>query len=102
MLTQPHTACRLGMKNLRSHERGRTVTRDAAQARVPAPVAAPGQVHVLLIEDDDGDALLVQELLVEASAPVALNRVRSITEAKPLLALAAWVVVGLGLAGAEP
>jgi serine phosphatase RsbU (regulator of sigma subunit) len=77
------------------------VTRDAAQARVPAPVAVPGQVHVLLIEDDDGDALLVQELLLEASAPVALNRVRSITEAKPLLASAACVLLDLDLPDAH-
>ena len=77
------------------------MTQDAAQARVPAPVAVPGQVHVLLIEDDDGDALLVQELLLEASAPVALNRVRSITEAKPLLASAACVLLDLDLPDAH-
>ena len=77
------------------------MTQDAAQARVPAPEAVPGQVHVLLIEDDDGDALLVQELLLEASAPVALNRVRSITEAKPLLAAAACVLLDLGLPDAH-
>jgi serine phosphatase RsbU (regulator of sigma subunit) len=64
-------------------------------------VAVPGQVHVLLIEDDDGDALLVQELLLEASAPVALNRVRSITEAKPLLASAACVLLDLDLPDAH-
>ncbi|MBO0818375.1 MAG: SpoIIE family protein phosphatase [Actinobacteria bacterium] len=58
-------------------------------------------MHVLLIEDDDGDALLVQELLLEASAPVALNRVRSITEAKPLLAAAACVLLDLDLPDAQ-
>jgi serine phosphatase RsbU (regulator of sigma subunit) len=77
------------------------VTRDAAQARVPAPVAVPGQVHVLLIEDDDGDALLVQELLSEASAPITLDRVRSITEARPLLASAACVLLDLDLPDAH-
>jgi serine phosphatase RsbU (regulator of sigma subunit) len=56
---------------------------------------------VLLIEDDDGDALLVQELLLEASAPVALNRVRSITEANPLLASAACVLLDLDLPDAH-
>src|SRR5262249_15673184 len=71
------------------------------QAGVPAREAVPGQVHVLLIEDDDGDALLVQELLLEASAPVALNRVRSITEAKPLLASAACVLLDLDLPDAH-
>ncbi len=77
------------------------MTRDAAQARVPAPVAVPGQVHVLLIEDDDGDALLVQELLLEASAPITLDRVRSITEARPLLASAACVLLDLDLPDAH-
>jgi serine phosphatase RsbU (regulator of sigma subunit) len=77
------------------------VTRDAAQARVPAPVAVPGQVRVLLIEDDDGDALLVQEYLADAAAPVALERVRSITEAKPLLASAACVLLDLDLPDAH-
>jgi serine phosphatase RsbU (regulator of sigma subunit) len=74
---------------------------DAAQARAPAPVAVPGQVQVLLIEDDDGDALLVREYLQEASAPVALDRVRSITEAKPLLASVACVLLDLDLPDAH-
>jgi serine phosphatase RsbU (regulator of sigma subunit) len=89
------------MKIYERHEQGRTVTRDAAQARAPVPVAVPGQVHVLLVEDDDGDALLVQELLLEASAPVALSRVRSITEAKPLLASVACVLLDLDLPDAH-
>jgi serine phosphatase RsbU (regulator of sigma subunit) len=58
-------------------------------------------VHVLLVEDDDGDALLVQELLLEATAPIVLNRVRSITEAKPLLAAAACVLLDLDLPDAH-
>ena len=77
------------------------MTRDAAQARAPAPAAVPGQVQVLLIEDDDGDALLVQEYLVEAGAPVALDRVRSITEAKPLLPTVACVLLDLDLPDAH-
>jgi serine phosphatase RsbU (regulator of sigma subunit) len=58
-------------------------------------------MQVLLIEDDDGDALIVQELLEEASAPVALNRVRSITEARPLLPAAACVLLDLDLPDAH-
>jgi serine phosphatase RsbU (regulator of sigma subunit) len=77
------------------------VTRDAAQARAPAPAVVPGQVQVLLIEDDDGDALLVQEYLLDAGAPVALDRVRSITEAKPLLPAAACVLLDLDLPDAH-
>ena len=89
------------MKIYERHEQGQTVTRDAAQARAPVPAAVPGQVHVLLVEDDDGDALLVQEFLLEASAPVALNRARSLTEAKPLLATAACVLLDLDLPDAH-
>ena len=77
------------------------MTRDAAQARVPAPAVVPGEVQVLLIEDDDGDALLVQEYLLDVGAPVALDRVRSITEAKPLLPAAACVLLDLNLPDAH-
>ena len=77
------------------------MTRDAAQARVPAPAVVPEQVQVLLIEDDDGDALLVQEYLLDAGAPVALDRARSITEAKPLLPAAACVLLDLNLPDAH-
>jgi serine phosphatase RsbU (regulator of sigma subunit) len=58
-------------------------------------------VQVLLIEDDDGDALLVQEYLLDVGAPVALDRVRSITEAKPLLPAAACVLLDLNLPDAH-
>ena len=95
------TACREGWNTHESHDRGRTVTWDAAQARAPAPVAVPGQVPVLLIEDDDGDALLVREYLADASAPVSLDRVRSITEAKPLLSAVACVLLDLDLPDAH-
>jgi serine phosphatase RsbU (regulator of sigma subunit) len=58
-------------------------------------------VQVLLIEDDDGDALLVQEYLQDAGAPVSLDRARSITEAKPLLPAAACVLLDLNLPDAH-
>src|SRR5215469_16367113 len=54
-------------------------------------------MQVLLIEDDDGDALLVQELLLEARAAVTLHRARSMAEARPLLAEATCVLLDLGL-----
>ncbi len=53
------------------------------------------------MEDDDGDALLVQELLDEVVAPVVLTWVRSVTEAEPLLARADCVLLGLGLPDAS-
>ena len=95
------TACSEEWNTHERHDRGRTVTRDAAQASVPARVAVPGQVRLLLIEDDDGDAVLVQEYLAEASAPVALDRVRSLTEAKPLLGAMACVLLDLDLPDAH-
>jgi len=51
----------------------------------------------LLVEDDDGDALLVEELLLEVGAAVVVQRARSLTQAKALLADAACVLLDLGL-----
>jgi serine phosphatase RsbU (regulator of sigma subunit) len=70
-----------------------------------AAVAAPrefSQIDVLLIEDDDGDALIVQELLqdepVTADAPaVRVQRARSLAAATPLLPQASCVLLDLGL-----
>ena len=42
-------------------------------------------VQVLLVEDDDGDAILVSELLREVGAAVVVQRARSLTEAKALV-----------------
>src|SRR5260370_32529086 len=59
--------------------------------------ALPERIRVLLIEDDDGDALLVEELLLDSGAPFLLRRARSLTEAKPLLAEAGCVLLDLEL-----
>jgi serine phosphatase RsbU (regulator of sigma subunit) len=72
------------------------VAQDVTQANAAA-ATAPGRMQVLLIEDDDGDALLVQELLLEARAAVTLHRARSMAEARPLLAEATCVLLDLGL-----
>jgi serine phosphatase RsbU (regulator of sigma subunit) len=61
------------------------------------PASRPGGLAVVLIEDDDGDALLVRELLIEAAAAVTLRRARSMAEARPLLAGAQCVLLDLGL-----
>jgi serine phosphatase RsbU (regulator of sigma subunit) len=72
------------------------VTQDARQAAA-RPATAPGPTRVLLIEDDDADALLVEELLLDAAAPVTLRRARSLGEAKPLLPGVTCVLLDLGL-----
>jgi serine phosphatase RsbU (regulator of sigma subunit) len=53
--------------------------------------------RIVLIEDDEGDALLVRELLSETAATVSLRHAGSLTEAKPLLADANCVLLDLGL-----
>ncbi|MBI5106248.1 MAG: SpoIIE family protein phosphatase, partial [Solirubrobacterales bacterium] len=53
---------------------------------------------ILLVEDDDGDALLVEDLLEEAGLDGRLARARTIAEALPALAAGpACVLLDLGL-----
>jgi serine phosphatase RsbU (regulator of sigma subunit) len=70
-----------------------------SNAELQAAAVADGdeQVQVLLVEDDDGDALLVSELLHEVGASVVVQRARSLTQAKSLIAGAACVLLDLGL-----
>ena len=70
-----------------------------SNAELDTAAAATGrdQVPVLLVEDDDGDALLVQELLREVGAPVVLLRARSLGQATTMVAQAACVLLDLGL-----
>src|ERR1700730_16205531 len=56
-----------------------------------------GQARVLLVEDDDGDALLVEELLRDVDAPVAFLRARSLGQATTMVSEAACVLLDLGL-----
>lgn len=59
--------------------------------------ARAGQLRVLLIEDDDGDAFLVQELLGETGTGTLVERARSLGDARRLAAGAACVLLDLGL-----
>jgi serine phosphatase RsbU (regulator of sigma subunit) len=70
-----------------------------SNAELDTAAAATGrdQVPVLLVEDDDGDALLVQELLREVGAPVVLLRARSLGQATTMVSRAACVLLDLGL-----
>jgi serine phosphatase RsbU (regulator of sigma subunit) len=53
--------------------------------------------RIVLIEDDDGDALLVRELLSETGAAVTLRHAGSLAAAKPLLGGANCALLDLGL-----
>lgn len=59
-----------------------TAADDARGNGTPGPVSSrDGVVRILLVEDDDGDALLVREHLADAGLPVDLVWVRSLDEA---------------------
>ena len=68
-----------------------------AEVETAVSPASPDQVQVLLVEDDDGDALLVGELLREVGAAVVVRRARSLTQAKTLVSDVACVLLDLGL-----
>jgi serine phosphatase RsbU (regulator of sigma subunit) len=68
-----------------------------AELETTAAETAPQQVPVLLVEDDDGDALLVEELLREVDAPVVVQRARSLGQATTMVSDAACVLLDLGL-----
>ena len=82
MLAEPNLLIRADVTKIAN--RVGVVTQDARRATAH-PATAPGPTQVLLIEDDDADALLVEELLLDAAAPIALRRARSLAEATPLL-----------------
>src|SRR5258705_7089288 len=68
-----------------------------AELETTASPARDEQVQVLLGEDDDGDAVLVGELLREVGAAVVVRRARSLVQAKDLVSGAACVLLDLGL-----
>jgi serine phosphatase RsbU (regulator of sigma subunit) len=51
-----------------------------ASAALPG-YGVPERIRVLLVEDDDGDALLVEELLLDAGQPFLMTRARTVAEA---------------------
>ena len=69
----------------------------SSSAELEAAASSISHDQVLLVEDDDGDALLVEELLLEVGAPVVVRRARSLNQAKALLAGSACVLLDLGL-----
>ncbi|MGK5680683.1 PP2C family protein-serine/threonine phosphatase [Actinoplanes sp. URMC 104] len=72
----------------------------APRARAGVP-AYQERLRVLLVEDDEGDAFLVRELLHEAEAPFDLRVATSLREARGLLHGINCVLLDLGLPDAE-
>src|ERR1700685_3830414 len=63
--------------------------------RVVLMAADAEQIRVLLVEDDDGDAFLVEELLREAGGGVEMARVRLLGDAREPIG-------GAGCCGTSP
>jgi serine phosphatase RsbU (regulator of sigma subunit) len=57
------------------------ISSGAASGAWSGPLA-PDRTRVLLIEDDDGDALIVEELLLDAGQPFAMTRARTLAQAR--------------------
>ncbi len=70
-------------------------------ASAAAGAAAPERLRVLLVEDDDADAFLVQELLAEADAPVDVQLASTMREALERTAGVHCILLDLGLPDAE-
>jgi len=75
----------------------RLETTTVEDLRRPPPPGPADRLRVLLIEDDPGDAFLVQELLTEARAPVDLDIAVDMASARGRLANVHCVLLDLGL-----
>ncbi|GIJ70038.1 hypothetical protein Voc01_049550 [Virgisporangium ochraceum] len=67
------------------------------ELRRPAPPGPNERLRVLLVEDDPGDAFLVQELLTEAGAPVDLEVATDMASARTRVDSVHCVLLDLGL-----
>jgi serine phosphatase RsbU (regulator of sigma subunit) len=74
---------------------------DGSPAGLAAPLPSLTAMDVLLVEDDDGDALLVEELVIDAEEAIVLRRARTLAEAVPQARVAQCALVDLGLPDAS-
>jgi serine phosphatase RsbU (regulator of sigma subunit) len=99
MLTHAHTGT--GAPGAKQNEQVEMVAEDVSAGgttRAAPPESVPTErIRVLLIEDDDGDALLVEELLLDAGEPFLMTRARSLAQARSLTSGAGCVLLDLGL-----
>jgi serine phosphatase RsbU (regulator of sigma subunit) len=75
--------------------------RSVAPRLVSAAGPQPERLRILLVEDDEGDAFLVRELLSEADAPFDLVVANTLREAQSLMGGIQCVLLDLGLPDAE-
>jgi serine phosphatase RsbU (regulator of sigma subunit) len=78
------------------------MTERSVAPRVRASAAPPQErLRVLLVEDDEGDAFLVRELLSEAEAPFDLVVASTLREARTRMRGVQCILLDLGLPDAE-
>jgi serine phosphatase RsbU (regulator of sigma subunit) len=75
--------------------------RSVAPRAAALPGLSPERLRILLVEDDEGDAFLVRELLDEAQAPFELIVATSLHEARSMTRGVHCVLLDLGLPDAE-
>jgi serine phosphatase RsbU (regulator of sigma subunit) len=85
-----------GRESMDENERVEMVAEDVSLGG-HARTSPSGRIRVLLVEDDDGDALLVDELLLDAGAPFSIRRSRSMAEARGALGDIGCVLLDLEL-----
>jgi serine phosphatase RsbU (regulator of sigma subunit) len=75
---------------------------DAGGVGTAARPPSAGPMNVLVVEDDEGDAFLVRELLLDAAPDIEIERVRTVAEASVVLPGAFdCVLLDLGLPDAQ-
>ncbi len=74
---------------------------DGGPIGLTAPHPSLAATDVLLVEDDDGDALLVEELVVDSEEAIVLRRARTLAEAVAAARGAQCALVDLGLPDAR-
>ncbi|HEV7720909.1 MAG TPA: SpoIIE family protein phosphatase [Iamia sp.] len=74
---------------------------DGGSFGLTAPYPSLAATDVLLVEDDDGDALLVEELVLDGGEAISLRRARTLAEAVGAARGAACALVDLGLPDAS-
>lgn len=88
---------RAGIPMPRLAPAGRESSGLEGRSGVVASVDSARAVQVLLVEDDEGDAVLVEEWLSEVDEPIVLNRVRTLAEAEAYREPVDCILLDLGL-----
>ncbi len=93
--TTPESGVMRGFRATGSNSIGRVST--APRTADPLPPSMREPARVLLIEDDEGDAFLVRELLTEVAPQIEITTVATLADAEPVAGEADCALLDLGL-----